>query len=197
MPGEGGLARLPADPWRGVQLRPDVRLGEAGRQSALVEVPQGGPCGHREARSLQQKCENNITSLYGEIFLTPSCPALLQLAGAAECLPRAGLCRGPGQPQGGLQWRLGGAAGGAGQSGQVGGRRAGQAGGEEEQIRVSRESFLPLRKIFYLFFDPSFPLSWRLAGSGCDGASYTVFTRISHYLPWIADQMGLLPPVYY
>ena len=39
-------------------------------------------------------------------------------------------------------------------------------------------------------------VSWRLAATGCDGPSYTVFTRISHYLPWIADQMGLLPPLY-
>ena len=39
-------------------------------------------------------------------------------------------------------------------------------------------------------------VSWRLAGPGCDGASYTVFTRISHYLPWIAQQMDLLPPRY-
>ena len=56
-----------------------------------------------------ETCNRNVrvmTILYGEIFLTPSCPALLQLAGAAECLPRAGLCRGPGQPQGGLQWGL-------------------------------------------------------------------------------------------
>ena len=39
-------------------------------------------------------------------------------------------------------------------------------------------------------------VSWRLASSGCDGATYTVATRISHYLPWIAEQMGLLPPLY-
>ena len=42
-------------------------------------------------------------------------------------------------------------------------------------------------------------VSWRLApslpGGGCDGNTFTVFTRISHYLPWIADQMDLLPPL--
>ena len=42
-------------------------------------------------------------------------------------------------------------------------------------------------------------VSWRLGQAyqhgGCDGASYTVFTRISHYLPWIADNTNLLPPL--
>ena len=41
-------------------------------------------------------------------------------------------------------------------------------------------------------------VSWRLApgveAGGCEGRSYTVFTRISHYLPWIAANMDLLPP---
>ena len=57
LPGEGGVAGLPADPGRGVQHRPDVRLGEAGRHSGLVQTPQGGPGGHRECRSLQHKCD--------------------------------------------------------------------------------------------------------------------------------------------
>ena len=57
MPGEGGGAGLPALPGREVQLRPDVRLGEAGGQSGLVKASQGGLCQHRVDLSLQQKCE--------------------------------------------------------------------------------------------------------------------------------------------
>ena len=42
-------------------------------------------------------------------------------------------------------------------------------------------------------------VSWRnragSPGGGCSGDTLTVFTEISHYLDWIADQMDLLPPL--
>ena len=41
-------------------------------------------------------------------------------------------------------------------------------------------------------------VSWRNAedspGGGCSGDTYTVFTEISKYLGWIANEVGLLPP---